>query len=298
MAERLKSGLAALVLGLLVGWFIALRPALEARETARERVNALEQRLETRREAVADGADQRQTLSAIREPINGHPMRLPTRPDYSGLVGRITTLAADTGVRGVDIAPGERHESRHYQRRIIQVRVQGPWSAITAFLTRIGAETRAITLTGLTLAHPETEATHRSLNLTLKLHAHWQPVAADGEPGRDPGIGWTLASASPPVTPPITAPGHNPFQRRAQGSPADRPQLAYVGRITRGAVEWALIRDADGVLQRHRIGERIPGAGRLTHVAPAAVTIERESQDGSRSPWTLPRHPGRHARGE
>jgi Tfp pilus assembly protein PilO len=298
VAERLKGGLTALVIGLLVGWFIALRPALETRETVRERVDALEQRLETRREAVAARADQRQTLSAIRRPISAHPMRLPIRPDYSGLVSRITTLAADTGVRGVDISPGETHESPHYHRRIIRVRVKGRWSAITAFLTRMGAETRAITLTGLTLARPETEATHRSLKLTLRLHAHWQPVPEGGDPGRDAGIGWTLARASPPVAPGVTVPGHNPFQRRPQEPRGDRPPLAYVGRITYGAAEWALIRNTDGVLQRHRIGERIPGAGRLTRVAPKAVTIERESKDGPDSAWVLPRHSGRHARGE
>ena len=274
IAKALKRAAMALIFGLVAGWFITLRPVLAERDAIEPRVHALEQRLEAHRRTVAGLEDQRRRLESLRDAIRQHPMRLPKQPDESGLIGRITALAADSDIRIVDIAPGGTGETPRYRHRDITIRMEGRWDSLMRLLTVIAATTRAVALTGLELDRAETGDNRQWLALGLRLRGYWQPGPADDIAAIAEDNDWTLADGAVDAVTVTPSLRRAPFHPTVPAARSKRRDISYLGRITRGSAQWALIRDADGQLQRRRIGDSVPGVGRLTRIRPRAITLE------------------------
>ncbi|RZU99265.1 type 4a pilus biogenesis protein PilO [Spiribacter vilamensis] len=300
IARALKRATLALLLGLIAGWFVTLRPVLAERDAVGARVHALDQRLEAHRRTSAGLADQRERLGAMRNAIRQHPMRLPDRPDESGLIGRITALTADSAIRLVDIAPGGTGESPRYRHRDITVRMEGPWDALMRLLARIDETTRAVALTGLELDRAKNGDGRRWLTLGLHLRGYWQPGPTDNiaTTAGNGDSGWILTAGA--VEAHTVAPSlrRDPFHPATRVTRVERRDIAYLGRITRGDAQWALIRDADGQLHRRRTGDPVPGLGRLTRIRPRAITVESAVSDGSDRRHIVRRHSNTDGRGD
>lgn len=273
----------ALLLGLITGWFVSLRPVLAEREAMGAQVHALDQRLETHRRTSVRLADHRERLDALRDTITQHPMRLPGQPDESGLIGRITALAADGDIRLVDIAPGGTDESPRYRHRDITVRMEGTWDGLVRILARIDRTTRAIALTGLKLDRAETGDDRQWLALGLHLRGYWQPDPPDNTAATAGAgdSGWIAAAGAVEAITVAPSLRRDPFHPAARAAPVTRGDITYLGRITRGDAEWALIRDADGQVQRRRTGDPVGGLGRLTRIRPRAITVESTVPPGA-----------------
>ena len=298
IAKALKRTFAALLFGLIAGWFITLRPALAERDALEPRMHALEQRLEVHQRTLAGLEDQRKGLEALRGAIRQHSMRLPDQPDESGLIGRITALAADSEIRIVDIAPGGTDETPRYHHRDITVRMEGRWDSLMRLLTTIGATTRAVTLTGLELDRADTGDKRRWLALGLHLRGYWQHGPAEDIAAIAEDSDWTLATGAVKAITVASSLRRDPFHPTIRAARVKRRDIAYLGRIMRGDTQWALIRDADGQLQRRRIGDPVPGLGRLTRIRPQAITLEPASADGTGRLRIIHRHSNTEGRGD
>ena len=282
IASALKRTVVALVIGLIAGWFTILRPALAERDAIEPRMHALEQRLAAHRRTLDGLEQQREQLASLATIIEQHPMRLPNQPDESGLIGHITALAAERDIRIVDIAPGGIEERPQYHHRDITVRMEGRWDSLMRLLTIVGATTRAVALTGLELDRVDDGEEPRWRALGLHLRGYWQPAPAGDAAITTGESGWTRVTevtGTATVTPPLRRDPFHPTDRTARIS---KPHgIAYLGRITRGEAQWALIRDAGGELRRRRIGDPVSGLGRLTRIRPQAITLEPASKDGT-----------------
>lgn len=298
IAETLKRTVMALILGLTVGWFITLQPALSKRGAIEPGNDALSQRLAAHQRTAAGLAEQRRALETLSETVSQHPMRLPGQPDESGLISHLTALAADRDVRIIDIAPGETGETPRYRYQAITVRVQGRWEALVRLLTAIDATTRAVTATGLRLDQVEAEHDRRQLTMGISLNGHWQPDPVDDAATVAADSGWTQATGSVDTMAVPTPLRRDPFHPAIGTTPADSHDVAYLGRIMRGDAQWALIRDHNGQLHRWRVGDPVPGIGRLTRIGPQAITLEPVRSDRGGRPRIIHRHSGTEGTGD
>lgn len=277
MNARALRGVAVILLaGLIAGWFAALRPELDKRAAIQDEAAMLASRLAAHRAAAAELSTWRDRVEALQQEIRGHPMRLPREPDLPGLLDRVASLATATGVRVVGVEPADTIMTADYRRRPVILRLQGHWDALVELLTRLGHETRAITMSQLGVARRGQASSGPPLALTLTVTGYWQsPEAAPMPTETPPGAGgWATSNPTTAGGPPAAL-TRNPFQPRAAGPEAASTRLTYLGRIQIGERVWALIRDASGDIHHRQAGATLPGGGRLEQVMPTAVIVNR-----------------------
>ena len=265
-----------LLAALVAGWFMALRPELAEREAARRDARLLASELAAHRAAAAELETWSSRVQTLRRRIDAHPMRLPAEPDLSGLLGRMTDIATASGIRLLGVTPKESTSTADYQRRSMTVRLTGRWQGLVEWLTRLGRETRSITMTRLIMTRRAPRAEGPPLRLTLALTGHWQRDAELAGPNKADANGWVAATPDISREAPAAF-ARNPFQSTTT-NPAGSA-LDYLGRIRMGERVWALIRDADGRVHHHRPGATLPGGGQLEQVTATAITITRPGRD-------------------
>jgi len=301
--DALKTAGAGLLLGLIAGWLIALRPALDERDQLAESGAPLAQRLAAEQRRIADRSALMAAVDRQRAALGDHPMRLPRTAEASRLVSHLAALAADTGSRLVDVDPGNTRVTSDHHRRRLAVRLHGAWQPLMRFLTGVEQTTRGIALIGLEFtdadADANTEADARSgeLGLTLSLDAYWHPSAPAERMDTKTAAGW-IAATSRPDAEDAALPPDNPFADDGQPVTVANTDIRYIGRIIRGDRQWALIRRGDGPLQRRQRGDPIAALGQLARIGPGAITLTPAANNPDAPMRIIPRQPGPPSAGE
>ncbi len=267
-----------LLVGLIGGWFAILQPAMSERQGAENEAERLASRLAAHRAAAARHDEWRDRLERLNRQIRAHPMRLPREADLPGLLDRIAGVATASGTRLIGVEPASPITTADYRQRTLTLRLEGDWNGLVGLLTRLGHETRAVTMNRLTLARENPDAEGPPLTLTLTITGYWQTGDADSPATGTRRMGWV---APDPVTAGdrLAALDRNPFRSGAVTPDSAAYGLSYLGRIQAGDQVWALLRDADGTIHSRLTGAILPGGGRLERVTPAAIIVQHPGGD-------------------
>ncbi|WP_159309310.1 type 4a pilus biogenesis protein PilO [Spiribacter roseus] len=295
--KALKTAGVGLLLGLIAGWLIALRPALAERDRLAESRAPLAQRLDAEQRRLADRKAVTAAIERRRSALRHHPMRLPAAADESRLVSHLAGLAADNGARLVDIDPGTTRATPAYHQRRLVVRLNGGWTPLMRFLAGVEQTTRGIALTGLEFNDGDADAQPGGIVLTLNLDVYWQPSVPGASQPAETSAGWIAETRRPDAVPPGRPPA-NPFASASPSMPIADTDIRYIGRIIRGDRQWALIRRADGPLQRHQRGDPIAGLGQLARIQSGAISVAPGPSNPDAPMRIIPRQPGPPSAGE
>lgn len=300
------SAIIALAAGLLAGAWWLVEPARTHLSEARSQTAALTERLETQRSRLAERPAMRSRQARLHAQVARRGGQLPTQSHHRAPLATLAAMARREDLDLERFAPSAPVTAPGQQHLPLTLVLRGSWPGLVGFLAQLTRQPRLITLEGLELERAGPEAPADDLRLTAQLSAHWRP--AGPSPLTDPSRAPDQALMTPLWMTPwnTTRPAalqRNPFEDAARATRhAQRDGPRYLGRITRGEQRWALIRRADGQVQRLQPGQRIDltlsdgtplrireiGADAL-HLAPAAGTNASMTTDFIHLP--LDRHP-------
>jgi hypothetical protein len=132
---------AAVCVALALGaWAVAVRPILSGRAETRALAGQLTARVRDAadRAAALDAANRQ--LDLTKAALARTPLRLESDSMLNRRLARVTTLAAESGLRMDEIQPGAPEDGPHYRTLPVRIVANGPYAACCTFLHRLRSE--------------------------------------------------------------------------------------------------------------------------------------------------------------
>ncbi len=263
--------------GLLAGWLGLVQPLAKAQQRAQQVTQTLADKVNEQRRIAEQKPVLQGQLDTQRQQRLSHYHHIPTGVDLPALVSTLTGHASRLGLTLEHLAPNTAvavDTPKPHHQQTIALRLTGHWAGLMHWLEAVFAQPRLLTCSDLSLAQSDDKNSDNPMRLTLTLRQHWQPSArleasnALPAPQKSPN---TEANIELPTA------TTNPFDRsriqRLLG-----PGITYLGRISRGREVWAMLRWADGRIERRQTGEPLSQARyRLTVIEPGMITLQRIS---------------------
>lgn len=127
--------------GLTFGaWAVAVRPLLDGRAERQALAAQLAERVRAAadRTAALDAANRQ--LDQVKAALARTPLRLESDALLNQRLARVTTLAAESGLRMDEIQPGAPEDGPHYRTVPVRLVANGPYAACATFLHRLRDE--------------------------------------------------------------------------------------------------------------------------------------------------------------
>lgn len=262
----------ALAGGAVVG--LVLSPARSRTATLEARRAGLESQVLQARAAAASLARNRQERAGLEQRLAMIARRLPAEREIPAVYRALHDVARETGLAVSLFQPRDPRAHDHYTEIPIGVTAEGTYHQLGAFLERVAALPRAVTMVGLRLTGIERPGASLRAELALATYVY--------RPARGPVVlPEPVAVLGPPATPGYSARGRrDPFGAAAfpVAPPAARPRSALAAATVTGIVRGpdgplALVELADGVGHIVRAGDGIEGA-RVIRIGPDSVVLD------------------------
>ena len=139
--------------GLLYGWWSLLfKPAWEERDRLRTQLAGLEQQLFQKKRIAANLPQLEAEIKQLQERLKASVARLPEEKEIPTLLTKVNSLGEESGLVFTLFRPQATVKKDFYAEVPIQVRVEGSFHALGAFLDRIGKMERIVNIGALSVA--------------------------------------------------------------------------------------------------------------------------------------------------
>lgn len=139
--------------GLLYGWWSLLfKPAWEERDRLRTQLAGLEQQLFQKKRIAANLPQLEAEIKQLQARLKASVARLPEEKEIPTLLTQVNSLGEESGLVFTLFRPQATVKKDFYAEVPIQVRVEGSFHALGAFLDRIGKMERIVNIGALSVA--------------------------------------------------------------------------------------------------------------------------------------------------
>jgi type IV pilus assembly protein PilO len=257
---------------------LVLLPARGRTAALETRRAALEGQVLQVRTAVAGLTRDHHANAELERRLELIARRLPAEREIPAVYRALHDAARETGLAVSLFQPRDARVHTDYVEIPIGVSAEGTYHQLGAFLARVAALGRVVTVSGLKLTGIERPGASLRAELALATYAS-RPAGERAVPS-GPSAGGPSAVDST-ATPPYSARGRrDPFESVALAGavPATRRRAALASATVTGIVRGpdgplALVEMADGVGHIVRAGDGIEGA-RVIRIGPDSVTLD------------------------
>ncbi|MEK7853516.1 MAG: type 4a pilus biogenesis protein PilO [candidate division NC10 bacterium] len=137
---------------LLVWWYLLFKPAWDERDQLQTKLAGLEQQLFQKRRIAANLPQLEAEIKQLQERLKASVARLPEEKEIPTLLTQVNSLGEESGLVFTLFRPQAAVKKDFYAEVPIQVRVEGSFHALGAFLDRIGKMDRIVNIGALSVA--------------------------------------------------------------------------------------------------------------------------------------------------
>ncbi|MBI3081160.1 MAG: type 4a pilus biogenesis protein PilO [candidate division NC10 bacterium] len=137
---------------LLVWWYLLFKPAWDERDQLQTKLAGLEQQLFQKRRIAANLPQLEAEIKQLQERLKASVARLPEEKEIPTLLTQVNSLGEESGLAFTLFRPQAAVKKDFYAEVPIQVRVEGSFHALGAFLDRIGKMDRIVNIGALSVA--------------------------------------------------------------------------------------------------------------------------------------------------
>ena len=137
---------------LLVWWYLLFKPAWDERDQLQTKLAGLEQQLFQKKRIAANLPQLEAEIKQLQERLKASVARLPEEKEIPTLLTQVNSLGEESGLAFTLFRPQAAVKKDFYAEVPIQVRVEGSFHALGAFLDRIGKMDRIVNIGALSVA--------------------------------------------------------------------------------------------------------------------------------------------------
>lgn len=137
---------------LLMWWYLLFKPAWDERDQLQTQLAGLEQQLFQKRRIAANLPQLEAEIKQLQERLKASVARLPEEKEIPTLLTQVNSLGEESGLAFTLFRPQAAVKKDFYAEVPIQVRVEGSFHALGAFLDRIGKMDRIVNIGALSVA--------------------------------------------------------------------------------------------------------------------------------------------------
>ena len=137
---------------LLMWWYLLFQPAWDERDRLQTQLAGLEQQLFQKKRIAANLPQLEAEIKQLQERLKASVARLPEEKEIPTLLTQVNSLGEESGLAFTLFRPQAAVKKDFYAEVPIQVRVEGSFHALGAFLDRIGKMDRIVNIGALSVA--------------------------------------------------------------------------------------------------------------------------------------------------
>lgn len=274
---------------LALAYFLLIKPRLVQLELLEKKRINLDKIYQVKNATITTLPFYQEKLKSLQKIEETIQSQMTSAPEFSGLIGAITKLSENNGLRVTLLKPEAEEKQAGYIAMPINLIVNGDYTHLALFLNQLLALNKIITVQELSLA-PLTDATYLNMKLNLSTYRDSGEKIASASDAKLPDLSELTSSAHKiPLNP-------NPFALSL--STLNNPEepltaftlasLKMVGTIEKQGEIWALIATTENSIFRVRIGMRMGElSGTVVEVNQQEIKIIQTLQNGAKREVSL-----------
>lgn len=274
---------------LALAYFLLIKPRLVQLELLEKKRINLDKIYQVKNATITTLPFYQEKLKSLQKIEETIQSQMTSAPEFSGLIGAITKLSENNGLRVTLFKPESEEKQAGYIVMPINLIVNGDYTHLALFLNQLLALNKIITVQELSLA-PLTDATYLNMKLNLSTYRDSGEKIASASDAKLPDLSELTSSVHKiPLNP-------NPFALSlfTLNNP-EEPLTAFtlaslkmVGTIEKQGEIWALVATTENRIFRVRIGMRMGElSGTVVEVNQQEIKIIQTLQNGAKREVSL-----------